>query len=156
MIDPQPTIVIHVDEETLAITGETIAVKTASVTTGTISIDADDDTPTVTIPISGETVVAVRSPDLANVVVPGPETVVVRAVGVMGPPGADGAVGGAYEHLQAIPSDTWTVSHGLGYWPNVAIVDTLGRQVQGEVSYPDLNTVVISFTAAFSGRAFLS
>lgn len=77
--------------------------------------------------------------------------------GDTGPQGPPGSSGGQYEHTQAVPSTTWTVIHNLGYRPGgILVLDTLGRVSLGEVSYPDVNTVRISFSAAFSGSAFIS
>lgn len=82
----------------------------------------------------------------ADSTVPGPQ----------GPPGAPGSAPQAYVHDQGSASATWTVVHDLGYYPNVSVVDSGGTVVVGDVSYPSLNTVVINFTAAFGGKAFLS
>lgn len=61
-----------------------------------------------------------------------------------------------YIHDQAVPSATWTVNHGLPFYPNVTIIDTLNREVIGDVSYPSPTQVVIGFSASFSGKAVLS
>lgn len=61
-----------------------------------------------------------------------------------------------YEHTQNSPSTTWTVPHNLDKFPNVTVVDSAGTQVEGTVEYQDSNTVVIHFSAAFSGKAYLS
>lgn len=73
--------------------------------------------------------------------------------GANGLPGADG---GSYTHDQATASATWTVVHNLGYYPNVAVVDSAGSEVIGEISYLDVNTVEITFANAFGGKAYLS
>lgn len=70
--------------------------------------------------------------------------------------GPAGPSGSSYTHNQAVPAATWTVTHNLGYNPNVAIVDSSDRLVVGEVQYIDLNTLEVSFTAAFGGSAYLS
>lgn len=69
-------------------------------------------------------------------------------------PGSGGA--SFYHHTQGVPSALWTIIHGLGYQPNVTVADSTERQVEGDVSYPNVNTVVIAFSAAFAGEAFLS
>ena len=74
---------------------------------------------------------------------------------VIGPPGPPGKVE-TYIHNQTTPSATWTITHGLGRYPAVTIVDSAGRVVMGDVSYTDDNTVTIAFGAAFSGRAYLN
>lgn len=74
-----------------------------------------------------------------------------------GVPG-DGGGGGAqaYTHTQAVASATWVIDHNLSFRPNVAVVDSTGDQVEGEVEYTDADTVTVKFTAAFTGTAYLS
>lgn len=78
------------------------------------------------------------------------------ATGATGPAGAPGSAPQAYEHAQSVPSSTWTINHNLGYRPNVYVEDTLGRDVVGDISHSSINTVVINFSSAFSGSAYLS
>jgi hypothetical protein len=61
-----------------------------------------------------------------------------------------------YVHIQENASLTWTITHGLGFVPNITVVDTAGTVVEGSYNYPNSNTVVLSFIGAFSGRAYLS
>ena len=61
-----------------------------------------------------------------------------------------------YVHIQEVASATWTIEHGLGFTPNITVVDTAGTVVEGSYNYPNSNTVVLSFIGAFSGRAYLS
>lgn len=62
----------------------------------------------------------------------------------------------AYVHVQTIANSTWTINHGLGFIPNLTIVDSSGTVVEGSYNYPNANTVVATFSGAFSGRAYLS
>jgi hypothetical protein len=61
-----------------------------------------------------------------------------------------------YVHIQASPQTTWSVTHNLKFYPNVSIVDSGLSHVMGEVTYIDDNHLTVSFTSAFSGKAFLS
>jgi hypothetical protein len=61
-----------------------------------------------------------------------------------------------HEHIQEVASSVWTIEHGLGFVPNITVVDSAGTVVEGSYDYPDSNTVVLTFVGAFSGRAFLS
>lgn len=61
-----------------------------------------------------------------------------------------------YIHNQIEPSDTWTISHNLGKYPSVSVVDTSGTIVAGDVNYVDNNRLTISFIGAFSGKAYLN
>ncbi len=72
-----------------------------------------------------------------------------------GAPPAPGE-GTSYQHTQGTPASVWTITHGLGYQPAVTVTDSTGDEVEGDLAYPDANTVVITFSAAFSGTAYLS
>lgn len=61
-----------------------------------------------------------------------------------------------YIHTQAVAATTWTANHNLGTKPNVVIIDSAGTHVLGDVTYTSDNQVVLSFSAAFSGAAYLS
>lgn len=61
-----------------------------------------------------------------------------------------------YVHTQVSASTTWSVTHNLRFYPNVSIVDSALSNVMGEVTYIDENSLTVSFSAAFSGKAFLS
>ena len=61
-----------------------------------------------------------------------------------------------YVHNQPSASTTWSITHNLKFYPNVSIVDTGLSHVMGEVTYVDENSLTVSFTSAFSGKAFLS
>lgn len=76
--------------------------------------------------------------------------------GPAGPAGPAGASGGAFIHDQAIPSATWTINHTLGYFPNITVVDSTGREVEGEIVYNSPTQITALFTASFSGKAYLS
>lgn len=66
------------------------------------------------------------------------------------------SLGGTYVHNQDISSSTWSINHGLDYYPNVEIVDSAGTSVVGDVQYLDQNNIIINFTDPFAGKAFLS
>lgn len=59
-------------------------------------------------------------------------------------------------HTQASVSSSWVISHDLGGRPSVTVVDSAGTVVVGEVSYNSDTQVTISFTAPFSGYAYLT
>ena len=65
--------------------------------------------------------------------------------------------GGKYTHTQGSPSTTWTIDHNLGYEPGgVSIVDSGGTIVTGTVTYSSVDRIVVSFTSAFGGKAYIS
>ena len=61
-----------------------------------------------------------------------------------------------YVHIQSVPASVWNITHGLGFTPNITVVDTAGTVVEGSYNYPNASTVVLTFIGAFSGRAYLS
>jgi hypothetical protein len=72
-------------------------------------------------------------------------------------PSGGGGVAVAYRHVQASAATTWTINHGLTFRPNVTAVDTTGRDVTpGAIDYPSDTSVVLSFSPAASGEAYLS
>ena len=63
----------------------------------------------------------------------------------------------AYTHHQAEASSSWTVVHGLGFNPNIVVLDSAGSRISGEdVTYEDVNTLTLSFAIPFGGTAYLS
>lgn len=59
-----------------------------------------------------------------------------------------------YEQMTA--SAEWTVAHNLGRFPGVTVVDSSGNKVIGDVQYTSANSLVIRFSAPFSGTAYLN
>jgi hypothetical protein len=62
----------------------------------------------------------------------------------------------SYTHTQGSASNSWTIPHGLGFYPNVTVVDSAGTLYEGEIAYTNTNSLTVSFSAAFSGKAYLS
>ena len=79
----------------------------------------------------------------------------VTAPGPQGPPGAFAPSDIFYVHTQAVSSDTCTINHNLGGQPTAVVLDSAGTQCEGTFSYPSSNQMVITFTAAFSGTAYV-
>jgi len=61
-----------------------------------------------------------------------------------------------YTHAQIVPAQTWSINHGLGRYPAVAVVDSAGTLVLGEIQYLTENAIEIGFSAAFGGKAYLN
>lgn len=90
-----------------------------------------------------------------------PRIVIRSAVtGPQGPAGSGGGGGGGsdayYRHEQVTVSSTWTINHNLGKNPSVVVKDSAGTTWEGHVNYVSTSQIVISFTAAFSGEAYLN
>lgn len=61
-----------------------------------------------------------------------------------------------YIHDQGTPATTWTITHNLNKYPAVTVVDTANTEVIGEVQYTNTNTLTVTFSSAFSGKAYLN
>ena len=69
-----------------------------------------------------------------------------------------GGTGGpvAYVHHQDTVAASWIVVHGLGFFPNVTVIDSSGATCEGDVAHIDSSTLTIQFSGAFTGTAYLS
>ncbi len=66
-------------------------------------------------------------------------------------------IGNRYKHTQGTAASTWTINHNLGYEPGgVSVVDSAGTTVIGTIQHTSANQIVVSFTSAFGGKAYLS
>lgn len=89
-------------------------------------------------------------------------TSIVVEVGITGPQGPSGADGLgqpsdiSHIHDQAVASDQWTIVHNLVFYPSITVVDSSGNVIEGSYNYQDENTIIASFSGAFSGKAYLS
>lgn len=85
-------------------------------------------------------------------------SVVVEAVvaGPQGPQGPGGGAAASYIHDQSAAATTWIVNHTLGFYPNVTVVDSAGTVVNGGVEYLSITQIRLTFSAPFSGKAYLS
>jgi hypothetical protein len=61
-----------------------------------------------------------------------------------------------YVHNQPTASDTWNITHNMRFYPNVSIVDTALSKVVGEVTYLSENSLTVTFSHSFAGKAYLS
>ena len=59
-------------------------------------------------------------------------------------------------YTQATPSDVWEVTHNLDKFPSVSVVDSAKSTVYGNVEYINANELTITFSAPFSGLAFMN
>ena len=61
-----------------------------------------------------------------------------------------------YTHTQGASSATWVITHNLGKYPSVAVQDSAGTDVVGQVEYNTEHKLTITFSGAFSGTAHLN
>lgn len=59
-------------------------------------------------------------------------------------------------HTQAAVSNQWTINHSLGGYPSVMVVDTAKTVVVGDVTYNSESQIVVNFSSAFAGYAYLT
>ena len=65
--------------------------------------------------------------------------------------------GGAFQHNQGVAASSWTIDHNLGYEPGgVTVTDSAGTTVIGTVQHTSVNQIVVSFSSAFAGKAYIS
>jgi hypothetical protein len=77
-------------------------------------------------------------------------------------PGAVAGGGGSpadlgMRYIQVTADTTWVIDHTLNFYPNVTVVDSAHSEIwPGDVSYPSPTQVVLTFSAAVGGEAYLS
>ena len=57
---------------------------------------------------------------------------------------------------QMVSSATWTIQHNLDKYPSVTVIDSAGTICVGEIQYISSNKLVLIFSSAFSGIAYLN
>jgi len=57
---------------------------------------------------------------------------------------------------QAVPSAVWTITHNLGKFPSVSVVDTQKEVYWGNIEYINSNQLKVTFSGSFAGQAFLN
>jgi hypothetical protein len=63
---------------------------------------------------------------------------------------------GTYTQCFDVASSSWTVTHNLGKFPSVTVVDSTNTIVVGDTVYTDSNTINLTFQTAFRGCVFLN
>jgi hypothetical protein len=67
-----------------------------------------------------------------------------------------------YVFEQGTPATEWgdgtpkVVTHNLGKFPSITVIDTGGTVVNGEYTYIDTNNITLHFSAPFAGKAYLN
>ena len=81
---------------------------------------------------------------------------ILRCDGVNVFPAMNAASTQTYAHNQSTASASWSIAHNLNKYPSVTITDSAGDEVEGEVRYNGLNSLTVSFSAPFAGKAYLN
>jgi hypothetical protein len=74
-------------------------------------------------------------------------------------PAPTGGGGGGdlnFIHSQVAPAASWAITHNLGKFPSVSVVDSGQSLIIPDVLYVDNNRVTLSFGASTSGKAYLN
>jgi hypothetical protein len=112
---------------------------------------------TVTTPSGNQVLVSEQT---TNKVVVSGDTIAITSVGTAGPAGAGDL---NIVHTQGVAASTWQVSHNLGKYPSVTVVDSADNIVIGTVIYKDWTNnsassskLQIVFEGTFTGKAFIN
>jgi hypothetical protein len=76
--------------------------------------------------------------------------------GPTGATGPSGPSGGSFVYTPPDARNVYTISHNLGYQPNVMVIDSVGTEYFGTVLYNNSNSLTITFSSAVYATAYLS
>ena len=57
---------------------------------------------------------------------------------------------------KSTPDSIWEITHDLDKYPSVTVVDSAGSVVIGDITYTSKSALTVTFSAAFSGKAYLN
>jgi hypothetical protein len=57
---------------------------------------------------------------------------------------------------QGVAASTWTIAHNLEKFPSVTVVDSANNVVIGHITYTNTNSLTVSFSSSFSGKAYIN
>lgn len=61
-----------------------------------------------------------------------------------------------YVYEQEVASDTWVITHNLGKFPSVEIVDSAGTRIYPEIQWINNNVCVARMSVPVKGKAYLN
>ena len=64
--------------------------------------------------------------------------------------------GTTYIHTQSTLAAVWVITHNLGQYPSVTVVDTGGTIILPDVHYDSAIQITVTFAAPTSGKAYLN
>mgnify|MGYP003634117642 FL=1 len=65
-------------------------------------------------------------------------------------------VAGTFNFSQGVPNTTWTIDHTLHKFPSVSVVNESNELVIGNIEYINKDKIIVTFSAPFSGKAYLN
>lgn len=71
----------------------------------------------------------------------------------------EGSGGGSdknYIHEQTEPKSTWIITHNLGKYPSIDIIDDNNIIIMGEIEYISKNKIIARFNKEYTGKAILN
>lgn len=61
-----------------------------------------------------------------------------------------------FTYIKSTPDSVWEITHDLDKYPSVTVVDSAGSVVMGDITYTSKSALKVTFSAAFSGKAYLN
>ena len=61
-----------------------------------------------------------------------------------------------FTYIKSTPDSVWEITHDLDKYPSVTVVDSAGSVVMGDITYTSKSALTVTFSAAFSGKAYLN
>ena len=95
------------------------------------------------------------SADVVVISSPQPSEIIQQNLIITGTSGTGGGAS-SYIHTQATANTVWTITHSLGYYPNVTIQDSSSNTLEADITYTNPNVLTITFSTALAGIAYLS
>ena len=62
----------------------------------------------------------------------------------------------SFDFTQGVPSTVWNIIHNLDKYPSVTVVNESKEVMIGNITYIDKDNITITFSAPFSGYAYLN
>jgi len=62
----------------------------------------------------------------------------------------------SFDFTQGVPSAVWSITHNLDKYPSVTVVNESKEVMIGNIQYIDKDNITITFSAPFSGYAYLN
>lgn len=152
-----PTKVSQLDNDSGYITAEQAPVQSVNGQTGAVTIDVPDPyaLPVASVDTLGGVKPETKTDDMTTVVgVDADGKLWVKASGGGG--GGTGDGDKSFTFTQSVAAETWSITHNLGKYPSVTVVDSGGNVVIGDVEYTSVNALTCTFSAPFSGKAYLN
>ena len=79
-----------------------------------------------------------------------------ETTGVLNIPNYTGGSDANFVFTQVTPDTTWYITHNLNKFPSVSVVNINNILMYGDIQYVDINNLAITFSAGFSGKAYLN